>query len=387
MTHILNRSTVAGFWLVLLGLTLLVLSACGGSDANQAASAATAETTSQPNRVLPLATLAPTNMAINTAGTGVAQPIVATNTTPTAATVTVAAAATTRNLTTQSPVTTVTAKATPTPAKANTPASPITPLPWAGRGTLQDQDFFSPILNRNVTYRIYLPPGYTGNTKRYPVLYMLHGLSGSYKEWTDYGLLNNSDDMIAAGTIPPFIIVMPEGDQEYWMNHANGGLRWADYVVTDVVGHIDATYRTIADAANRAIGGHSMGGHGSLQIGLNHPETFSIIGSHSPTLRTKDQSFYYWGDDKYYATIDPVSLAKVKNLTSYKIFLDDGQDDTEWRPRVEELAGILKSRGVNLQFNILPGGHGGEYWIAHVKDYIKFYATAFPLNTTASSGG
>ncbi len=385
MTRILNRSKVATLWLVMLTLTLLTLSACGGSDANQAAAVPTGAA-SQPKSAPPLATLAPTNQASSTNVSAVTQQPTISNTTQSAAT-TSKATATPNSAATKPPATTVVVGATPTPAKPTLIASPITPLPWAGRGTLQDQDFFSPILNRNVTYRIYLPPGYTGGSKRYPVLYMLHGLSGSYKEWTDYGLLNNSDDMIAAGTVPPFIIVMPEGDQEYWMNHANGGLRWADYVVTDVVGHIDATYRTIANAPNRAIGGHSMGGHGSLQIGLNHPETFGIIGSHSPTLRTKAQSFYYWGDDAYYATVDPVSLAKIKNLASYKIFLDDGQDDIEWRSRVEELAGILKARGANLQFNIWPGGHGGEYWIAHVKDYIKFYATAFPTNTSASSGG
>jgi enterochelin esterase-like enzyme len=263
---------------------------------------------------------------------------------------------------------------------------PVVPLPWAGRGLLQDQTFYSPILNRNVTYRIYLPPGYRGTDQSYPVLYMLHGLSGSYKEWTDYGLLNYSDDMIADGTIPPYIIVLPEGDQDYWMNHANGGLRWADYVAYDVVGYIDAHYRTIPNRANRAIGGQSMGGQGSLQIAFNYPQVFSIVGAHSPTLRSKAQAFYYWGDDQYYATVDPVSLAQTKDLSSYKIWLDIGESDTDWRPRTEELHNILVSKGANVEWHLWPGTHGGEYWIAHVKDYIKFYANAFPVVTPAKAG-
>ena len=73
-----------------------------------------------------------------------------------------------------------------------------------------------------MTYDAYLPPGYDAAANanvRYPTLYMLHGGSGFVTEWVDYGLLENADALIRDGTVAPMIIVLPEGDQEYWVDH------------------------------------------------------------------------------------------------------------------------------------------------------------------------
>ncbi len=258
------------------------------------------------------------------------------------------------------------------------PAPSTTPVQFKGKGTVYDTMFYSPALGRTLQYRVYLPPDYARSTQKYPVLYMLHGFSGTYLEWDWYGVEGWADNMISDGTIRPMIIVLPLGEQAYWLNHANCGPRWADYVALDVVGQIDATYRTLADAPHRAIGGLSMGAHGALQIGFNFPQVFSILGAHSPTLRTKEQAPDYWGDAAYYATIDPVSLARVKKLDGYKIALDLGQSDTEWQPRLNELRQVLQQRGLTPVWNSWPGGHEGEYWAAHVPDYLKFYSASFP---------
>jgi enterochelin esterase-like enzyme len=258
-----------------------------------------------------------------------------------------------------------------------TQAQPPTPIAFNGKGTVEDGHFYSPILNRVMPYRIYMPPNYATSNQRYPVLYMLHGLSGSYLEWIDYKLLDTVDALITQGKIKPIIIVLPSGDQEYWVDHANGGPQWGEYVVHDVVGYIDASYRTIPNRDNRAIGGHSMGGHGSLQLAFNHPEIFSVVGAHSPTLRTKEQAAPYFGDETYYEAHDPVSLAKSlpeATLKSLKIWVDIGTQDNTWRPRAEELDQILTARGIPHQFNIWEGGHEGAYWISHVAQYLQFYA-------------
>ena len=88
---------------------------------------------------------------------------------------------------------------------------------------------------------------------------MLHGGSGYINEWVDYGLLSTADELMRAGTIAPMIIVLPEGDQEYWVDHvvsaqtgANGE-KWGTYTAREVVPTIDARYRTITTASARAI--------------------------------------------------------------------------------------------------------------------------------------
>ncbi len=250
-------------------------------------------------------------------------------------------------------------------------------IPFKGQGTVLDQSFFSPALKKDLTYRVYLPPGYSYTNTRFPVLYMLHGLGGSYQDWFNLGLFDAADHLIQTGAIKPFIIVLPEGEQGYWLNHVNGGPRWGDYLVVDLINYIDASYRTLNDSNHRAIGGISMGAHGALQLGFNFPGIFGIMGAHSPALRTKAQAFDYWGDDEYYAGIDPVSLAQTKNLTGYRLWLDIGEEDGKWLPRVQEFHQVLQERGVEHSWNVWPGGHNEKYWTSHCQDYLNFYNRAF----------
>jgi len=290
---------------------------------------------------------------------------------------------------TQEAVSTLTVTIAPTvqptfptrPTPAPYPVTLPTPISFKGKGTVFDRKFHSPILDRDMPYRIYLPPNYVASGKRYPVLYMLHGLSGSYTEWIDYKLFDFADDLINKGTIKPLIIVLPSGDQEYWVDHADDGPQYGLYVANDVVGFVDANYRTLAKRESRAIGGHSMGGHGSLQIALNHPGVFGVAGAHSPTLRTKDQSPEYFGDEAFFEAHDPVSLAKVlPNLNNLKIWVDIGTMDKTWRPRAEELHETLTSRGVVHEWYLFEGDHAGEYWMAHVPDYLKFYTSSMVVS-------
>ena len=153
------------------------------------------------------------------------------------------------------------------PAAAGTPVPPQAPptpaVPWKVvisadaltrigefvdediQGTLQERWFYSPELDRDMPYWIYLPRDY-GTGRRYPTLYMLHGLGGHRDEWIVYGLINVADRAIRTGDIPPMIIVLPQGDKEYWVDHANDGPRWGQYITRDLVRHVDLTYRTSA---------------------------------------------------------------------------------------------------------------------------------------------
>jgi S-formylglutathione hydrolase len=134
---------------------------------------------------------------------------------------------------------------------------------------------------RNVT--IYLPPGYAATSKRYPVVYLLHGYMGTNADWTNGDWANVPkilDRLMAAGKIQEMIVVMPDGSNKFlggfYTNSATTG-NWEDFVAQDLVKYVDEQYRTVARASSRGIAGHSMGGYGSLKLGMKHPEIFGAI--------------------------------------------------------------------------------------------------------------
>jgi S-formylglutathione hydrolase FrmB len=139
---------------------------------------------------------------------------------------------------------------------------------------------------------------------------MLHGAGGHYSEWVDYGLAETADELIREGKIGPLIVVFPQGDASYWTNHAaEDSERWGDYVLADVVGHTDATYRTLPGPRGRAIGGLSMGGVAALHLAFNHPDVFGAAGAHSPSLRIFEESAAFTTDAEQFARNDPLRLA------------------------------------------------------------------------------
>ena len=268
----------------------------------------------------------------------------------------------------------------PVPAPAQ--ATPAPPLPPAG--TVLERRLFSPSLGRELPYRVYLPGGYDQaappeTQRRYPVLYLLHGLGGGVRQWSRLGLESELDRQNAQA-----IVVFPTGRAGYWVNHADGGPRWADYLLNDVVGHVDATYHTIPQSRARAIGGLSMGGHGALQLAFNNPDVFGAVGAHSPALRTRDQAPHFLGGvlmaasptaipPQAYAARDPISLASRSVTTPPPaLWIDTGESDG-WRARAEELRVALRVKGWALAWSVQPGGHDGAYWTRRLPEYVRFY--------------
>jgi S-formylglutathione hydrolase FrmB len=154
---------------------------------------------------------------------------------------------------------------------------------------LKTVEFNSPSVGRTLKYNIVLPRGYESSTTRYPVLYLLHGLTQNYTVW---GLQNSAP--FYTGLYDDLIVVMLDGGNSWYVNWASsqGGQKnnWADYVVKDAIGHIDGTYRTIARREGRAIAGLSMGGFGAIVLGLRHPDLFVSIGSTSGALEHARQA-------------------------------------------------------------------------------------------------
>ncbi len=243
-------------------------------------------------------------------------------------------------------------------------------------GDFREQSFHSPALDRDMSYYAYLPAGYKADTRRYPVLYMLHGGGGSKDEWPSYGLISTVDRLIGTGDIGPLIVVLPQGDNGYWVNQANEGPRWGDYLAHDVVRQVDAAFRTVADPDHRAIGGLSMGGAGALQLAFNHPNLFHVVGAHSPSLHVDDGTFPILGSGPDFAWREPLKLAaEAPGVETLDIWIDAGDQDP-WLERDQMLHQALVDRGIVHHWSIVNGGHEGAYWQHNLETYMRSYDTA-----------
>lgn len=264
--------------------------------------------------------------------------------------------------------------ATAVPAAATTPAAQ-----GAARGEWHEEHLESRVLGRRMPFLIWVPPGYA-RSQRYPVVYLLHGggdgQTPGRAEWLQLGMREALDQAAASGELPPAIFVFPEGLGGYWINHAAGGPRWADYVVQDVVAHVDRVWSTEARPERRAVGGLSMGGHAALHLALNHPEAFRIAGAHSPALRSHRDSPPFFGDEAWFARFDPLALAARGRLPArLTVWIDVGESD-RWRGESERVAAALRGAGATVALRTFPGRHEGDYWRAHLRDYLRFYGEA-----------
>lgn len=145
---------------------------------------------------------------------------------------------------------------------------------------------------------VYLPPSYAASGKRrYPVVYMLHGFTDSEERWMGFikhfiNLPESIDKSLGEGA-KEMIVVMPNAYTAFagsmYSNSVTTG-NWEDFIAHDLVDYIDARYRTIAALPSRGLAGHSMGGYGTLRIGMKHPEVFSSIYALSPCCLTPNMS-------------------------------------------------------------------------------------------------
>jgi len=137
---------------------------------------------------------------------------------------------------------------------------------------------------------VYLPPGYDAQgSKRYPVLYCLHGYTGDVaalvgaRPW-ECNVAQRMDRLLARQMMEPALLVLVDGftrlgGSQYVNSIHNGD--YATYVVRDVIGHLDRNYRTVAAEGGRAVLGKSSGGFGALHLCMNYPGVFAAFASHS----------------------------------------------------------------------------------------------------------
>jgi S-formylglutathione hydrolase FrmB len=208
---------------------------------------------------------------------------------------------------------------------------------------------------------VYLPPGFT-LTRRYPVVYLLHGMPGSPTEFVDgAGLLQWADDAIADGSVRPFIAVMPAAGPRPQYNGEWAG-PWERALVEHVVPWVDGELPTFPDAAERVLAGLSAGGFGAADIALRNPRVFATVESWSGYFAPLRDGPFKGASRAELAANDPRLLARTARLGSVRFFLSTGPFHSHWfRPaQTIAFARELSKLGVTVRLLRLQAAKG-EY--------------------------
>jgi len=260
-------------------------------------------------------------------------------------------------------------------------------------GEVRSATFASAALGRDVAYVVDLPRSYDAATSRkYPVVYALHGLFEGSGFWERRGLAAILAELRANGFVPEFLLVAVDGGNSFFVN-AKGG-RYEDLVTHDLVAHVEATYRVMPGRAGRALLGISMGGYGALHIAFDQPALVAAVATHSAMLleaipsatqgarRGQMAAFHQvFGDPidtALWTANDPLALArKLYAKAAPALFLDCGSEDRYGLASGHrELHSILEERGVAHAFELPAGDHGYEYVRTRLEKSLIFLGKA-----------
>ena len=261
-------------------------------------------------------------------------------------------------------------------------------------GNIVTDSINSKILNSVVKYNVYLPDGFDKPTTKYPVVYLLHGLSGTYKEWDERGNAREiADELISSGEAVPMVIVMPNAGHPEIKKVWNGyfdmpGWQYETFFFTELLPEVEKKYRVIGDKEHRAIMGLSMGGGGSTVYCQHHPEMFSSCYAMSAWLETGNPEGGYKGKDKFFYTLQSVynnstvrflenaDDATKEKLRTVRWFFDCGDDDQLMGLSVK-MHDLSKNNNIKDELRIRNGIHNWEYWRTALRLALPFASDNF----------
>jgi S-formylglutathione hydrolase FrmB len=264
----------------------------------------------------------------------------------------------------------------------------------------------SRILKQEVHYCVYLPASYDAGAAahpapNYPVLYYLHGLGDNERTLFNSGGWTLLDDLRRQHKMGEFLIVAPEGGRTFYINSADGSVRYSDFFLQEFIPLIESRYRINKGRNHRAISGISMGGYGALRFAFSHPELFSAVSAQSAALITESpleldtaaRSGAPLG--KLLATVfgSPIEVPHWKEnspfvlanrnqpaLRRMAIYFNCGQDDNYgFEKGAAALHEQLLKEKVEHEYHSYPGDHSLSYFLDHFTEVIEFHSRAFGL--------
>ena len=262
-------------------------------------------------------------------------------------------------------------------------------MSYGQRASVETVQFQSQLVNATLPYNVILPPDYrAASATRYPVLYLLHGLSGHYTDWITR---TNIADYAAEYRL---IVVMPEGNDSWYVD--SGGVpsdKYETYILKELIPDVDKRFRTIQSRYGRAVAGLSMGGYGAVKYGLKYPSTFvfaaSMSGAFGVTRYTENEmGGSNW--EPFLKIFGPVGSETRKandvfeitrGLTAARVaslpffYFDCGTEDASRHIDANRgLSQLFLEKKVPHEYRELPGNHSWEYWDQQVQEVLQIAA-------------
>jgi putative tributyrin esterase len=246
----------------------------------------------------------------------------------------------------------------------------------------------SNLMKREMSYQIIYPFSYKNKKEsqtRYPVIYLLHGLSGHFDNWA------GKSELARYAKSYNFIIVTPEGANGWYSDSATvPNDKYESYITQELIPEIDKNFRTIADRNHRFIAGLSMGGYGSIKFGLKNPEMFALVGSFSGALGAADWTEKEIGtkgsiaesilsvfgaagsetrkQNDIFQMIRDMPAEKVKDLPFF--YLACGTEDFLYK-NDRDFTELLQQKKIPHEYREHPGGHDWTFWNAQVLEFLR----------------
>lgn len=258
----------------------------------------------------------------------------------------------------------------------------------------------SAILNRAVSYTVYLPADYDQSERSYPVVYLLHGYTDDNTGWLQFGEINRyADKAIAEGTIPPMIIIMPDADSSFYINSYDGKEKYEDFFIKEFMPAVEKTWRIKGEKRYRGVAGLSMGGYGALIYSLKYPDLFAAAAPLSAAvsddnaiismpdynwnrifgqlygrgLSGKDRLTSAWYDNSVLKIIENKTTDELKKV---RYWIDCGDDD--FLTKGNSLLHILLiDKQVPHEYRVRDGAHNWTYWRTGITDALQFIGESF----------
>jgi S-formylglutathione hydrolase FrmB len=263
---------------------------------------------------------------------------------------------------------------------------------WAGK--VITDSIQSTVLDSTILYNVYLPDGFETTDRKFPVVYLLHGLSDTYRAWNDKSHMKEiADELIGTGEATPMVIIMPNAGHPDIHHQWNGyfdmpGWKYETFFFTELLPTVERKYKIIGDKQHRAIMGLSMGGGGSTVYCQRHPEMFSSCYAMSAWLSSDEPKVGENGKDKLYLVTQSVYeksatdfLANADEATKEKLrtvrwFFDCGDDDGLMGLSVK-MHELSIHAGIKDELRIRNGGHNWEYWNSALRTALPFASQDF----------
>ncbi len=279
-------------------------------------------------------------------------------------------------------------------------------VPLSAQSRIDCNALHSRILKHPVHYCVYLPASYEAGAEKhppqtYPALYYLHGLGDNERTLFNSGGWTMLDDLRRQQKIGEFLIIAPEGGRTFYINSADGTVRYSDFFLQEFIPYIESHYRIGRDRGSRAISGISMGGYGALRFAFSHPELFSAVSAQSAALMvetpqqldTASRSGAPLGkllaavfgnpiNPAHWKENSPFALASRNQsaLRKLGIYFNCGRDDDYgFEKGAAALHRQLQKAGIQHEYHLYPGDHSLTYFLSHFVEVMEFHSREFGL--------